>query len=393
MISSKHDGKLKKIIFTTSLLLIPILAIELLLRLTIVKTNHTSRFLGKYWYTLLPLQLPDSTSFKYHNITHPNSYRIYDPMLGWSLAINKDNPPYYYSSPNGYRVTRKEFKNLPTIKEADFMTIGDSFTHGVAVHCEESWPYIFGELKNKKVVNYGIPGFGIDQAILSYMYSSVKADTIILGIIPGDFERATNIIYGGVHRGGNKSKPMFIFKDDGTYEIKNQPCSVGINLWNEFKLGTDSDLLKIDRGYDDILFKSEFLDSFVTHRIYKMLKYRIKYIKPPIYLKNSPDDNYSYILKILKIFLEKCKTNKNFPIILLLDNKNTFADRVNFAEPWKNIINDLKEMGFFVVEPLENIYSLYMEDPNSIINHDGIHYTPLANKMVAKHLLQTLNEK
>ena len=173
-----------------------------------------------------------------------------------------------------------------------------------------------------------------------------------------------------------------VFKNDGTYEIKNQPCSVGINLWNEFKLGTDSDLLKFDRSYDDILFKSEFLDNFVTYRIYKMLKYRNKYIKPPIYLKNSPNDNYSYILKILKIFLEKCKTNKNFPIILLLDNKNTFADRVNFAEPWKNIINDLKEMGFFVVEPLENIYSLYMEDPNSIINHDGIHYTPLANEMV-----------
>ena len=391
MITNKPNGKLKKIIFTILLLLIPILTIELLLRSTIVKTNHTSRFLGKYWYTLPPLELPDSTYVTHHNITHPNAYRIYDPLLGWKLASNKNNPPYYYSSSEGYRITKKEFENNSTIKKADFMTIGDSFTHGVAVYCEESWPYIFGQLKNKKVVNYGIPGYGIDQAILSYMYSKVQADTIILGIIPGDFERATSLVYGGIHRGGNKSKPMFVFKDDGTYEIKNQPCSVGMGLWNEFKLGTSSDLLKIDRSYDDILFKSEFLDNFVSYRIYKMLKYRDKYIKPPIYLKNSQNDNYSYILKILKIFLEKCKTNQNFPIILLLDNKNTFADRIKYTEPWKNIINDLKEMGFFVVEPLESIVPLYMEDPENIINHDGTHYTPLANKMVAEHLLKSIN--
>ncbi len=390
MITNKPNGKLKNIIFTALLLSIPILAIELLLRSAVVKTNHTSRFLGKYWYTLLPLELPDSSSLKHHNITHPNSYRIYDPMLGWSLALNKNNPPYYYSSPDGYRVTKEEFKNISTITEADFMTIGDSFTHGVAVFCEESWPYIFGQLKNKKVVNYGIPGYGIDQAILSYMYSKVQADTIILGIIPGDFERATSLVYGGIHRGGNKSKPMFVFKDDGTYEIKNQPCSVGMGLWNEFKLGTSSDILKIDRSYDDILFKSEFLDNFVSYRIYKMLKYRDKYIKPPIYLKNYQNEDYSYILKILKIFFEECKNNGNFPIILLLDNKNTFSDRIKYTEPWKNIINDLREMGFFVVEPLESIVPLYMEDSDNIINHDGTHYTPLANKMIAEHLFKSI---
>ena len=48
-------------------------------------------------------------------------------------------------------------------------------------------------------------------------------------------------------------------------------------------------------------------------------------------------------------------------------------------------------MGFFVVEPLESIVPLYMEDPDNIINHDGTHYTPLANKMVAEHLLKSIN--
>ena len=75
-------------------------------------------------------------------------------------------------------------------------------------------------------------GYGIDQAILSYLYSPIETETVVLGIIPGDFERATNIVYKGIYYGGNRSKPMFYFKDDGSYELKNQPAEwiYGMNL-------------------------------------------------------------------------------------------------------------------------------------------------------------------
>ena len=106
------------------------------------------------------------------------------------------------------------------------------------------------------------------------MYSPIETDTVILGIIPGDFERATNIIYRGIYYGGNKSKPMFYFKDDGSYEIKNQPCLYGINLWNEFNLGSQSNFFKHDKSYDDVLFQNELLDFFISYRILKMFKYR-----------------------------------------------------------------------------------------------------------------------
>ena len=57
---------------------------------------------------------------------------------------------------------------------------------------------------------------------------------------------------------------MFYFKDDGSYEIKNQPCLYGTNLWNEFNLGLESNFFKIDKYYDDVLFKKELLDSFMS---------------------------------------------------------------------------------------------------------------------------------
>ena len=75
-----------------------------------MKTNHTSRFLGKYWYTLPPLELPDSTYVTHHNITHPNAYRIYDPLLGWKLASDKNNPPYITPAQKGTELQRKNLK-------------------------------------------------------------------------------------------------------------------------------------------------------------------------------------------------------------------------------------------------------------------------------------------
>ena len=49
-------------------------------------------------------------------------------------------------------------------------------------------------------------------------------------ILLGDFEMATNIVYWEIYHDGNKSKPMFYFKDDGSYYLKNKPCLYGMNL-------------------------------------------------------------------------------------------------------------------------------------------------------------------
>ena len=387
----KSNRQLKKGIFALILILLPILFIEIILRFSTVEYGHTLRLLDRPWYTIPPLDTPDSTNFIKQNITNPNGYRIYDSLLGWKINKNGKAPPYYYSSSSGFRITKDDYQKNLELKKANIITIGNSFTHGDEVYCEESWPYIYGQLSNKTVINLGVPGYGIDQAILSYKYSSIQSDTIILGIIPGDFERATKIVYRGIYYGGKKSKPMFYFNNDGSYKIKNQPCLVGMDLWNEFSLGLQSDFFKTEKIYDDVLFKKEPMNNFMSYRIYKMFKYRNNYIKEPIYLKNTVDNNYDYILKIFKVFYNECKKNKDFPMILLLDNNNTFSDRKKYDRPWEMIIKDLKAMGFFVIEPLDSLVSMHNNEPGSIINSNGVHYTPLANEMIARYILQIID--
>ena len=386
----KSSSLLKKIMFFILIFSLPLAVVELFLRSVSSQHGHVLRLLNKPWYTILPLSIPDKSSYQVEQKIESTSYRVYDPILGWKINSNGRQPPLYFSSLYGSRVPKSEYQMEINPKKADIITIGDSFTHGDEVYCEDSWPFLLGQLRNENVVNFGVPGYGIDQAILSYLYSPIETETVVLGIIPGDFERATNIVYKGIYYGGNRSKPMFYFKDDGSYELKNQPCLSGMDLWNEFNLGVESEFFKTDKSYNDVLFKKGLSNKLFSFRILKMLKYRYDYIKPPIYLKMNEDPNYDYILKILKVFYEECERNRDLPIILLLDNNNTFADRKKYQMPWNHIIADLKEIGFFVINPSNKIVEIHNNDPSSIINEDGVHYTPLANEIVAEHVNKNL---
>ena len=377
--------KIKSITQTIIMILIPIIVIEIVLRFTLEKHNHTTRILKKPWNVILPIDTPDSTAFK--TKFTDNSYTTYHPQLGWSLRPNGKNLPKYFSSNQGFRIKKNDYLKNNIVHNADIITIGDSFTHGDFVFCEESWPYILGEISSKKVVNLGVGGYGIDQAILSYMLSEIETEIVILGLINADLDRATRIVYRGLYGGGIKSKPMFKFNLNGSYDIVNQPCAVGINLYNQFNLRENSPLLKMEKDFDEILFKKDFFDIFISYRIFKMFSYRYYHPGHSLYLNKQANDNYHYIMNIFNALYQFSKNKKDKVIIVLLESAGSSQDRKKYEiNPWVNIENDLKKIGFDVIQPPDTLISLLANDKDKIINKNEGHYTPLANEIVAKEI-------
>ena len=362
--------------------LIPFIFIEIFFRSISTKSGENLRILDKSWYVLLPLKIHAKSSFpKIHNTL---GYKVYDPILGWKINKNGKEHPYYSNS-QGLRVKKEHFSNKKKVETTNILTIGDSFTHGDEVLFEETWPYFLEKMSKRKVVNLGTSAYGIDQAILSYINSPIKTDTVILGLIAGDLERATSLIYPKIYYQGLKSKPIFSFTSNNEYAIMNQPCLFGPDLYEEFKLGEKSNFMKLDRHFDKKLFKNEFLDFLFSYRIYKMLCYRKKHLQTSIY--QTPDTNdYIYILKIFEIFYDECNKNNDTPIIAFLDNNNTFSDRGKYKNPWNNLKIDLEKIGFEVIGPSDSLVTLHEKNHNNIININGVHYTPLANRIVARHI-------
>ena len=56
--------KVKSIIQTIIMILIPIIVIEFVIRLNLEKHNHTTRIIKKPWYVILPIDTPDTSKFK-----------------------------------------------------------------------------------------------------------------------------------------------------------------------------------------------------------------------------------------------------------------------------------------------------------------------------------------
>ena len=137
----------------------------------------------------------------------PFNMETYDPHLGWDFDIQGDRirgkGAYPLQKSSGrYRI----------------VAIGDSFTYGTNVDTAESFPSHLGQmLCHTEVLNMGVPGYGIDQAVLKYLAhgKTYAPDAVILGIFPDDYERASVPFHAF-------SKP-WLQSTGNDYALANQP--------------------------------------------------------------------------------------------------------------------------------------------------------------------------
>jgi hypothetical protein len=110
---------------------------------------------------------------------------------------------------------------------------GDSFTYAEELEAKDAWSNQASRLLNCKIENYGVGGFGTDQAYLLYREKKPKAPIVIVGLYPEMLKRnlaASWIFYGGTP--DQSLKPFFYLnkghleqhplpQDSSVAEIKN----------------------------------------------------------------------------------------------------------------------------------------------------------------------------
>ena len=95
------------------------------------------------------------------------------------------------------------------------------------------------------------------------------------------------------------------------------------------------------------------------------------------------DSRYEYIKNILLQFRRIAENKGDVPLVVLLGNGNSFNDRKSIISNWSKMEKDLLGLGILSINTADSLYRIYIDDPKKIINEDGLHYTDLANKIVA----------
>lgn len=146
-----------------------------------------------------------------------NYLRVRDPVLGWPTARGLNSDRYDASGS----------RPVPAFPEpgAECVTLyGDSFTYAVIVAHRETWGNLLAESLGCRVGNFGVSGYGTDQALLRFETNEAdSAPVSILGIFPSNLMRNVNQYHYLLGSGADFTfKPRFILVD-GELELVPKP--------------------------------------------------------------------------------------------------------------------------------------------------------------------------
>ena len=176
-----------------------IIIILIVLLLIEVMAYIESQYLVSYSIGFTPLNITDS---------YESYSRRHNPRLGW-LSPNKR------VDATGSRYN-PAFNN-PKQDRACVALYGDSFIEGFGVDDEQAWSNVLSLLLNCRVANYGVSGYGTDQAYLRFVDNRKdQARMVILGFLSDNLMRNVNQLRNLISdTNACALKPRFILDGQG----------------------------------------------------------------------------------------------------------------------------------------------------------------------------------
>ncbi|MFT5121809.1 MAG: hypothetical protein ACI9TH_001734 [Kiritimatiellia bacterium] len=104
-------------------------------------------------------------------------------------------------------------------------TYGDSYTEGDEVQDHETWQTYLSSNLQANVLNYGLNGYGTDQAYLRFKkyHPKLKTEVAVLCLITENINRCLNVYrpFYAATSGAYLPKPRFLLKDGGNVLLPN----------------------------------------------------------------------------------------------------------------------------------------------------------------------------
>ena len=249
---------------------------EVALRMLVVRTN-TGEKLGTL--LLYPRQW-HKTQAAYLSIIEKADqsmpYVVPDEDLGWTLGSGRSSQNgLYFIGKQGIRTARAGEVLNTEPQPCRIALVGDSFTFGENVTFEGTWgSALESALQGHcQVLNFGVPGFGVDQMYLRYLRDvrPWHPDFVILAFISDNVARTMGV-YSFLtfpDAGVPFSKPRFVMLN-GELQIINRPLLTAREV---FSVSTVRELPFIDyeRNYEPTEWDQPHWDLLSHSYVFRLL--------------------------------------------------------------------------------------------------------------------------
>ena len=346
----------------------------------------------------------------------------YDPILGWvrkpnSMGVEKGEKGEikYFIDSNGSR-------RIEDNEESIIASFGDSYTFCRQVEDFETWQYFLSKKIHKKVLNFGVGNYGIDQALIRY--NQVKLDNsikiVIMGVVPETICRIHSYWKHYLEFGNTFAfKPRYKI-ENGKLRLLNNPMS------NKNDFSSLKEKLHMIQDSDDFYntkfkkyqFRFPYLLSFIRNfnrnLILFFYLFRVKIYKFfNIFSEQFDSKAFGFVMKqnifdshqmyqqkdklelfksILLKFNADSKNNNHKPCLLIIPQLNDLRIiSESRASPYKSFFNEMQNY-LDVIDLTEDMLN---EDYQSMYIDDvyGGHLSKKGNIFVSRQLSKYILDK
>ena len=328
-----------------------------------------------------------------------------DNLLGWPIQdINNKLFKNYDVDGSRFSPANDNIDNYLSLS-----VYGNSFTFGSGVKHSEAWPNILAKNINYRVYNYGVPGYGVDQAVLRFINNKSDASKlVILGIYPDDIERNLTQNYSII---ADNELDLFSFKPKFKIDDKQELKLVEIpirelddikHLEKDYKkyLKDDDLIHKYNKRLIDVkfpysnVFYNPVLDFFKKKKNY-ISKNGMLPDNLPFWLRNTGSLDLNS--KIVNLFLKKCNDKNITCKILIIPDYSSLTyyqnKKININKKiyekyiWKKYVWDPTEWLILKMKNKNICYHL------SINKNCNGHYNIEGNSILSKYIIEKINDE
>jgi len=327
-------------------------------------------------------------------------YIKYSPSLGWSIKQN-GRFDIHHSNSLGIRSSR-EYTQKPPVNTLRISAFGDSFTHCDGVNNEETWEAI---LENDdpplEVMNFGVWGYGLDQAYLRYLEDGLKykPHVVFIGFMTENIFRHVNVFrpfYMRQNTAMPLTKPRFTINDNRLNLLPN-PMH-GLEGYAQFLSHPKPTLSALGlHDYHYLLrYNSSPFDFSSTVRLLTITvntirnRFREDIIINGYY--NETSEAFIITKKLFDNFYENVIDNGSIPIILIFPyDKDITRFHNDRTKQYTPLLEHFDSKAYRYIDLMDAFVDVGEKYTVKDLFAFAGHFSPLANKLIARHIQSYLN--
>lgn len=319
-------------------------------------------------------------------------YTDYSPQLGWTIKPN-GRSALYHSNSQGIRADG-DYSTRPPSSVLRIATFGDSFTHGDDVGGEDTWQsQLEGMDPQIEVLNFGVGGYGTDQALLRYQHEGIgfHPRVVFLGFFPENIYRVVSVFrpFYVPETLLPMSKPSFRLGDRGLELFPNPIPSRA--EYGTLLTDTERELARLGRR--DYHFNRAYRQQSGWVAALDVAAMSLHYVRRAMNASdaieiggrfNPASEAYKILVGVFLRFRDVAEASGSRPIVLILPGPRDIADhRRGRPRRYAPLLPELERQGIDHVDLMDALDSHANDAMFVAVDR---HYTPIENGIVARSL-------